>query len=834
MQSSPLVLVLSAFCLRALPAQVTTGSLLDEMTDLSRLAELPSPPYRLVQLSSYDRRSTGSESPHWFSNADGFGGEPVPGFLEVLRKVDPTGVGEYLLADVRQPGAIVRGWSAAMDGVLRVWLDGSEKPLFEGKGYEFLARRSTRFLQQAALDLDPGNAFIQEDADYLPIPFARGLRITWEGQLRRLHFYQLGLRLYEPGTRVSSFAPKDLSHYSSQLARAIESLNGASRPRETPADCEEFRIQPGKTWSKTYESPTPQAIEELFTHIDAEDRSKALRGTLLRIHFDGSQKPQVEAPIGDFFGSGPGINVHGSLPLRVQPDGGMWCFFVMPFAKSARIECKNTSDIPVEGKLHAKLQPYRFSERSLYFRAKWRVDHELDTEGSRAPMDIPYLFVHGQGRLVGAACMIMNPSPIPTPGGSWWGEGDEKILVDGEATPSSFGTGSEDYFNYSWSRPALFDHPYCGQPLDSGPGTSGYVSNHRFHIMDDIPFQRSLAFFLECWTHNPTPGLSYGRIIYHYARPGAVDDHRRLQKGELIVPALPPREPLARGGASRSEFYDFEDLEASVSRGKLVTRALELASRGRVRYWNAATGDRLTLGFPVAADGVYGVNLVLVHRPDAGGFQSMLDGEALAFRGDMHSLRTAHATRILRVRHQNRKLSKGEHELTLVCSEPGPIGLDYLWIRMEERPPIHIAGAIEGESLRVVGHSPGLVWEKQGLHADRWSRGAQLWVKATRSGSYIDLALPVAREGVYRLDVGLTRSWDYGVLRMAVDGKELPSELDTFSASLATMRETLGSFRLTKDSVLRLEVTGRNQDSAPPGYYFGLDYVILSPAKERK
>ena len=31
--------------------------------------------------------------------------------------------GLYLMAEVRGPGAIVRGWSAGMDGVLRVYLD---------------------------------------------------------------------------------------------------------------------------------------------------------------------------------------------------------------------------------------------------------------------------------------------------------------------------------------------------------------------------------------------------------------------------------------------------------------------------------------------------------------------------------------------------------------------------------------------------------------------------------------------------------------------------------------------------------------------------------------
>jgi hypothetical protein len=101
----------------------TTGTVLQQMTDLEGLARWPVPAYRTIQFSSYDRRSTTSEAPGWFSNADGFGGEPIPAFLKVLRPPSGDGPGLYLLADVEGPGVIVRGWSAGMDGVLKVWLD---------------------------------------------------------------------------------------------------------------------------------------------------------------------------------------------------------------------------------------------------------------------------------------------------------------------------------------------------------------------------------------------------------------------------------------------------------------------------------------------------------------------------------------------------------------------------------------------------------------------------------------------------------------------------------------------------------------------------------------
>ena len=145
-----------------------------------------------------------------------------------------------------------------------------------------------------------------------------------------------------------------------------------------------------------------------------------------------------------------------------------------------RLEIVNHTAAPVDLQGQIRVSPWKWDDDSMYFHAKWRIDPDLFV--GRGAIDLPYVVAIGKGVFVGCACMIMNPSGVPTAGGNWWGEGDEKFLVDGEKTPSIFGTGSEDYFNYSWSRPDLFANPYCGQPLDSGPDTAGYVSNHRFQI----------------------------------------------------------------------------------------------------------------------------------------------------------------------------------------------------------------------------------------------------------------------------------------------------------------------------------------------------------------
>ena len=195
---------------------ITTGTLLEEMADLERLARLPEPAYRTVQFASYDRRSTSSEAPAWFSNADGFGREPIPNFQKVLREPRDGQPGLYLVAEVKGPGAIVRGWSAGMGGTLRVYLDpapeganpGDGATIWNGSAYDFLARRSSHFLKQAGIELDARDAFSQQDADYFPIPFQRGLKVTYEGKLDDFTFIMCRCGCIRKGRQCGPSIPR--------------------------------------------------------------------------------------------------------------------------------------------------------------------------------------------------------------------------------------------------------------------------------------------------------------------------------------------------------------------------------------------------------------------------------------------------------------------------------------------------------------------------------------------------------------------------------------------------------------------------------------------------
>lgn len=668
---------------------ITTGTLLDEMKDLESLARWPKQAYRNLQFSSYDRRSTTPEAPGWFSNADGFGfgGHATPGYLKTLR--EPTGI--FLLAEVNGPGAIVRGWSAGMAGVLRVYLDpvteGDKKSdgtlIYEGPAYEFLARRSAQFLKSAGIDLDAKDAFVQTDADYFPIPFAKGLKVTWEGTMEELQFYHLQVRKYADGTVVRSFNPQvDMKEFEPQIRAAVA---GLTQPAASDEGAQPFsaKIEPDKAWSWSPEWIGQGEVRELKLKLSSENLDAALRGCLLRISFDGAQRYQVESPVGDFFASGPGVNPFASLPFNVDPDGTMTCRFVMPYKDSVRLEIVNYTGSPVDVQGRMRIAAAKWDENSMYFHGKWRIDPDL--YAGRGAIDLPYTVTIGKGLFVGCAAMIMNPVGVPTAGGNWWGEGDEKFLVDGEKIPSIFGTGSEDYFNYSWSRPDLFANPYCGQPLDSGPDTAGFVSNHRFQIIDAVPFEKSMAAILELWAHSPTPSMSYARIAYYYAMPDSIDDHRGLMPGDMKIQPLPKREFEARGGATGAKSFHFDDLKPEVTAGKLETSPMPLALRLHVAQWQAEKGARLKFNLPVEKDTKATLHLVAVHRPDGAVVRVLLDGKPLETDGNAKEipLKAAHAHRVLNVNFKPEELKAGTRTVELECVEPGGVGLDSIWVRPE-------------------------------------------------------------------------------------------------------------------------------------------------------
>ena len=320
---------------------------------------------------------------------------------------------------------------------------------------------------------------------------------------------------------------------------------------------------------------------------------------------------------------------------------------------------------------------------SMHFRAKWKNNQGL-TASDTSIVDIPYILAMGKGRIVGTAAFLYNPSKAVTSWGNWWGEGDEKIFVDSDTFPSIFGTGSEDYFNYSWSSDQIFSYPYCGQPRNDGPGNRGYVSNYRWHISDDILFQEQIAFYMELLHHGVVPDFSYGRIVYAYTLPGCIDDNPPISKQDTErIPYL-YWQPWAYLGSAGFSFIQAEEILINLSAAQVEDG--KLWSEGKMLLWKPKVkNDELQFEIDKAHDGESNIGFTLAHMPDGGEISIFLNGEILKFN-DREKIDLYEPYQTLLRNHMSKSISlkKGKNQILLKYIGQDPrkkIGIDFFWLR---------------------------------------------------------------------------------------------------------------------------------------------------------
>ncbi len=258
-----------------------------------------------------------------------------------------------------------------------------------------------------------------------------------------------------------------------------------------------FTVAPGKT-HVLLDAQGPGVINHIWmTFLGPEKQDWAKNGSanhqelLLRMYWDGNDRPGVEAPVGDFFASCFGQRHEViSLPVVVSDGSAYNCFWPMPFRKSAKIEIINQGAKPLS-LLYYNIDWVKkdsLPDDTPYFYAQYRQEYPVE-HGK----DYLILDTKGKGHYVGTVLAVRTRSP------EWFGEGDEKIYIDGEKTASIWGTGTEDYFLMAWGlRPC--NTPYYGCPwFDQWGIVGGHAEAYRWHINDPIIFNTGLRVTIEHW-----------------------------------------------------------------------------------------------------------------------------------------------------------------------------------------------------------------------------------------------------------------------------------------------------------------------------------------------
>jgi len=232
--------------------------------------------------------------------------------------------------------------------------------------------------------------------------------------------------------------------------------------------------------------------------LGSYEKPDVTRRVILKIEFDG--KETVWCPIGDFFGSGIGLNPMQGWYRTVAEDGTMTCRWVMPYKTGGKVSLVNLSDDAVDATLEVKTSDWKWDDRSMYFHAGWRGQYPVST---RPRSDWNYINVKGRGVYV----------------------------------------GSNDFY----------EHPFHAQPrvheynkLNRKPtgknqkNVFGFSVETRSRALDTIPFNRSLQLDMEVW-HWLEVQMGYGVGAYWYGFGDTTSNHKPDPKEVANVPVIPDK-----------------------------------------------------------------------------------------------------------------------------------------------------------------------------------------------------------------------------------------------------------------------------------------------------
>ncbi len=560
---------------------ITTQSLMERRLDFVRTA----PSFTQKQSSSYSRTSVKPGNDDWFANDD---------YGHYLRQEGK----EYVMADLKGPGAVVRMWSANPMGTLRMYFDGETTPRVKTNMRDWVRQLQAQmpgFGKDFAFWAGPGWDV------YVPMPYAKSCKVTMEpGEKENPGglYYHVGYRTFAPGTDVTTFQPGDLA--SAAPAPAFDPAKAAIK--------EDVLLAPDKA-TTTFKLVGSGRIKDIHLNWNYADPhpEQTLRSIWVTGTFDGEKT--ISAPLGDFLAAPFGHGDADSMEVHLRFD--------MPYKREATFTFERNTSYPGAALLlqfAGSNDSFGENEAINYF----HCDFSRDRGRTLPRRDMHWLDVTGEGYLVGCNLLMQSPTR------DWWGEGDEKIYVDGESFPSTFGTGTEDFLNYAWGSPVPFWTASGAQSYTTTTRNSfGYCNISRFMTYDPVPFKSSIKFDVELW-HWADCVATWDRVAYWYGKPGskAVQQARPSWK-DLELPVVADIVRIAGAIEGEKLKYTKTGGEAEIQEG-----FGDMSGDGQIWWMDAPVGTKLNVEVP-AADGEYELTLGGCFARDYGIHQLYWNGEKL-------------------------------------------------------------------------------------------------------------------------------------------------------------------------------------------------------------
>lgn len=362
----------------------------------------------------------------------------------------------------------------------------------------------------------------------------------------------------------------------------------------------------------------PGAVTHIWMTI-ADNEYGWPRLLRLRAYYDGSEIPSVDAPIGDFFAVGNGVEAKvDSAMVRNSSEGrARNCYWRMPFRKSCKITVTN------EGRRRVSMLYYHVDWQQFpslpphtpYFHARYRQALPAPADGS----NYKFLSVNGRGHYVGTVMSVVQAEA------GWFGEGDDLFRVNGQG-PYIAGTGTEDYFNDAWGLHVSCG-PYYGVTVAEGTGLGSRMTAYRWHLVDPIPFTKSLVAEIEHrgWTYKPDGSVksAFGErtdlisSVAFWYQEGIANDQPPVPYGSARLP---------QGNALQLEVE--KNLHGCKAEGGKLSVSPELFwSKDVVLFEANGKGAKVYIPFEAPEEGNYELYTEVAQGSDYGIYTVLLDGQ---------------------------------------------------------------------------------------------------------------------------------------------------------------------------------------------------------------
>ena len=310
-------------------------------------------------------------------------------------------------------------------------------------------------------------------------------------------------------------------HVSAQDPAQIYKVTGGES--DARVEFHEIQVRPGEERTIA-EFDGPGRVSHFYITDDSlfhrTDTSEfAYPGIILRVYWDGSEKPSINVPLWDFFGNFDQDSVdYSSLPMSVNHWNNS-CYLPMPFSKHARFSLYNDGDEIYDRAVAFGISIEKdpsFADEQSRLHATWSRSNP--THGMHS-----ILHVEGTGQYIG------NILQVHTNYAGWWGEGDTIFTIDGRGITHTPGT--EDEYGSAWAGweiGKLYSYAYVGNiQMEIGKNRL-----YRWYIPDPVRFQKSLTVELQ------NQRAVYGKQI------DSSDDYTTVafwyQIGAHPAPDLPP------------------------------------------------------------------------------------------------------------------------------------------------------------------------------------------------------------------------------------------------------------------------------------------------------